>query len=88
MLRPEDQGMELKPWVDTDYLNPGYLLRSLDRLPRRGDTPEWQHSQDYFYESEAIPAIDLTDPVFAYNYRPMQREAVGMGHHETMRKAG
>ena len=88
VLRPEDRGMELKPWVDTDYLNPGYLLRSLDRLPRRGDTPEWQHSQDYFYESEAIPAIDLTDPVFAYNYRPMQREAAGMGHHETMRKAG
>ena len=44
------------------------LLRSLDRLPRRGDTPEWQHSQDYFYESEAIPAIDLTDPVFAYSH--------------------
>ncbi len=67
-LRPEDQGMELKPWADTDYLNPGYLLRSLDRLPRSGDQPEWQHSQDYLYESKAIPAIDLDDPVFSYGY--------------------
>lgn len=67
-LRPEDQGMELKPWADTDYLNPGYLLRSLDRLPRSGDQPEWRHSQDYLYESKAIPAIDLDDPVFSYGY--------------------
>lgn len=68
VLRPEDQGMALKPWADTDYLNPGYLLRSLDRLPRSGDRPEWQHSQDYLYESKAIPAIDLDDPVFSYGY--------------------
>ena len=27
-LRPEDVGMSLKPWVDTETLNPGYLLRS------------------------------------------------------------
>jgi len=87
VLRPEDRGMELKPWVDTDYLNPGYLLRSLDRLPRRGNTPEWQHSQDYFYESEAIPAIDLADPVFAYSYWPEQRAAAGIQHYETMRNA-
>ena len=67
-LRPEERDMPLRPWVDTDYLNPGYLLRSLDRLPRSGDRPEWQHSQDYLYESEAIPAIDLDDPIFSYSY--------------------
>lgn len=67
-LRPEDRDMPLQPWVDTEYLNPGYLLRSLDRLPRSGDKPEWQHSQDYLYESKAIPAIDLDDPIFSYNY--------------------
>jgi hypothetical protein len=59
--------MELRPWADTDYLNPGYLLRSLDRLPRSGDQPEWQHSQDYLYECEAIPSVDLTDAVFSYS---------------------
>lgn len=61
--------MDLKPWADTEYLNPGYLLRSLDRLPKRGDRPDWQHSQDYLYESEAIPRIDLTDPLFSYGYQ-------------------
>ncbi len=86
-LRPEEQDMKLKPWVDTDYLNPGYLLRSLDRLPQRGDTPEWQHSQDYLYESEAIPAIDLADAVFAYSYWPEQRADAGMRHYETTRNA-
>ena len=67
-LRPDDHDMPLRPWVDTEYLNPGYLLRSLDRLPRSGDKPEWQHSQDYLYESKAIPAIDLDDPIFSYSY--------------------
>ena len=67
VLRPEDKDMELRPWADTDYLNPGYLLRSLDRLPRSGDQPEWQHSQDNMYECEAIPSVDLTDAVFSYS---------------------
>lgn len=67
-LRPGEEKMELSPWADTEYLNPGYLLRSLERLPRRGDKPEWQHSQDYLYESKAIPQIDLTDPLFSYSY--------------------
>ena len=41
-------------------------LRSLHRLPRRGDKPEWQHSQDYLYERKALPSVDLTDPLFSY----------------------
>ena len=30
-------------------------------LPKRGDKPEWQHSQDYWAEKDEIPAIDLDD---------------------------
>ena len=67
-LRPEDAGMSLKPWVDTETLNPGYLLRSLHRLPRRGDKPEWQHSQDYEYEKQVLPTVDFTDSIFSYHY--------------------
>lgn len=67
-LRPEDTGMTLSPWVDTDTLNPGYLLRSLDRLPKRGDKPEWQHSQDYQYEKRVLPTVDFSDTIFSYNY--------------------
>jgi hypothetical protein len=67
-LRPSDAGMSIQPWVDTEDLNAGYLLRGLDRMPKRGDKPEWQHSQDYLYESQVLPTIDLTDPVFSYGY--------------------
>lgn len=67
-LRADDADMALHPWVDTEDLNAGYMLRSLHLLPRRGDKPEWQHSQDYLYESRTLPAIDLNDPVFSYGY--------------------
>jgi hypothetical protein len=41
-------------------------LRGLDRLPRRGGKPEWQHSQDYLYEREVLPSVDFSDPRFSY----------------------
>lgn len=66
-LRPEDADMELLPWIDTENFNPGYLLRSLDLLPKRGDKPEWQHTQDYWNEKDWIPAIDLDGPEFVYS---------------------
>ena len=47
-------------------MNAGYLLRGLDRLPRRGGKPEWQHSQDYLYEREVLPSVDFSDPRFSY----------------------
>ncbi len=65
-LRPEDEDMELLPWIDTENFNPGYLLRALDLLPMRGDKPEWQHTQDYWNEKDWIPAIDLDGPEFVY----------------------
>lgn len=67
-LRPEDEGMELLPWMDTENFNPGYLLRALDLLPRRGAKPEWQHSQDYWREKDELPAVDLNGPEFVYGF--------------------
>ena len=64
--RPEDAGMPLLPWADADSFNPGYLTRGMHLLPKRGDRPEWQHTQDYWSEKDVFPAIDLADPVFAY----------------------
>jgi cation diffusion facilitator CzcD-associated flavoprotein CzcO len=66
ILRPEDKDMELLPWIDSENFNPGYLMRALPLLPRRGDKPEWQHTQDYWRERDEIPAIDLDAPEFAY----------------------
>ena len=66
-LRPEDGDMELLPWIDPENFNPNYLTRALPILPKRGDKPEWQHTQDYWREKDDIPAIDLDAPEFIYH---------------------
>jgi cation diffusion facilitator CzcD-associated flavoprotein CzcO len=66
-LRPEDEGMELLPWIDPENFNPGYLMRAMHLLPKRGAKPEWQHTQDYWREKDEIPAIDLDGPEFVYS---------------------
>lgn len=65
-LRPEDKDMELKPWIDPENFNPGYLMRSMHLMPKRGDKPEWEHTQDYWREKDELPKIDLDGPEFVY----------------------
>jgi cation diffusion facilitator CzcD-associated flavoprotein CzcO len=65
-LRPEDEGMPLAAWIDPDTFNPGYLQRGVHLLPKRGDKPEWAHSQDYWWEKDELARTDLADPVFLY----------------------
>lgn len=65
-LRPEDGDMPLLPWIDPENFNPGYMMRGMHLLPKRGDKPEWQHSQDYWSEKDQLPVIDLDDDVFVY----------------------
>ena len=66
-LRPEDRNMKLLPWIDEENFNPGYLMRSMHLLPRRGEKPEWQHTQDYWREKTELPLIDLTGKEFLYS---------------------
>ena len=66
-LRPQDKDMKLGSWIDPENFNPGYLMRGMHLLPKRGDKPEWQHTQDYWSEKNDLPAIDLDDPVFVYS---------------------
>jgi len=65
-LRPEDEGMPLLPWIDPENFNPGYIMRGMHLLPKRGDKPEWQHTQDYWAEKDEFPSIDLDDRAFVY----------------------
>jgi cation diffusion facilitator CzcD-associated flavoprotein CzcO len=65
-LRPEDHNMPLLSWIDPENFNPNYLMRAMHLLPKRGDKPEWQHSQDYWAEKDQFPAIDLADKAFVY----------------------
>jgi cation diffusion facilitator CzcD-associated flavoprotein CzcO len=65
-LRPEDHNMPILPWIDPENFNPGYLMRAMHLLPKRGEKPEWQHTQDYWAEKDAFPAIDLDGAEFVY----------------------
>jgi cation diffusion facilitator CzcD-associated flavoprotein CzcO len=65
-LRPDDHNMPLLSWIDPENFNPNYLMRDMHLLPKRGDKPEWQHSQDYWAEKDQFPAIDLDDAAFVY----------------------
>ena len=66
ILRPEDKDMQLGPWMDPENFNPGYLMRSMHLLPKRGDKAEWQHTQDYWAERHEIPGIDIEGGEFDY----------------------
>ena len=65
-LRPEDADSPILSWIDPENFNPGYLMRSMDRLPKRLDKPEWQHTQDYWAEKDVLPAADLDDGCLVY----------------------
>jgi len=39
VLRTEDKDMPLLPWVDPENFNPGYMMRNMHLLPKRGDNP-------------------------------------------------
>jgi cation diffusion facilitator CzcD-associated flavoprotein CzcO len=65
-LRPEDRDMTLLPWIDSETFNPGYLMRGVHLLPKRGDKVEWAHSQEYWRERDDLPRVDLADAAFVY----------------------
>lgn len=68
-FRVQDQDMEILPWMDSDNFNPGYLMRSMHLMPKRGADPIWQHTQDYWKECEELPAVDLSADEFVYSRR-------------------
>ena len=65
-LRPDDRDMPLAPWVDPEEFNPGYLIRAMHLLPKRGDKPEWRHSHDYAADKELLARADLEDGALDY----------------------
>jgi cation diffusion facilitator CzcD-associated flavoprotein CzcO len=66
-LREADRGMALRPWVEPDNFNPGYLQRGMDRLPKQGDRPPWRHTQDFHVDRAELPAADLDDGSLAFD---------------------
>ncbi|MCO5312803.1 MAG: NAD(P)/FAD-dependent oxidoreductase [Microthrixaceae bacterium] len=66
-LRDSDADMALLPWVDPENFNPGYLARSLDRMPRRGDREPWTWGSEYPDEKAALEAADLDDGTLQFS---------------------
>jgi cation diffusion facilitator CzcD-associated flavoprotein CzcO len=66
-LRAEDHNMHIGPWIDEQNMNSGYLQRGVHLLPRAGNKPEWQHSQDYWREKDEFPHFDLNESTLQYS---------------------
>jgi cation diffusion facilitator CzcD-associated flavoprotein CzcO len=60
-LRPEDEAGELRPWVEPDNFNPGYLTRSMHLMPKQGATDPWRWGETYLVERTMLAEADLTD---------------------------
>jgi cation diffusion facilitator CzcD-associated flavoprotein CzcO len=69
MLRAEDADMPIGPWVTPESFSSGYLMRQQHLLPKTGNKPEWQHTQDYWKERETLPKINL-DEILIYDRPP------------------
>lgn len=66
-LREQDHDAPLEAWIDPENFNPGYIMRSIHLMPKRIDTAEWRHTQDYWLEKEELPSADLEDGCLRYN---------------------
>ena len=66
LVPEQDQDMKISPWIDPENFNAGYVMRSLDILPRQGDRQPWVMTQDYFSDRETMPAADLGDGTLVY----------------------
>jgi cation diffusion facilitator CzcD-associated flavoprotein CzcO len=60
-LRAEDQDMKIRPFVDPDDFNPGYMQRGAHLMPSQGDHAPWVYDQNYYIEKGELPAADLDD---------------------------
>jgi cation diffusion facilitator CzcD-associated flavoprotein CzcO len=65
-LRPDEATMALRPWIEPDNFNPGYLMRGMHRLPQQGTHAPWLHEQDYATDKIELPRADLHDGSLHY----------------------
>jgi cation diffusion facilitator CzcD-associated flavoprotein CzcO len=65
-LSEQDKDMPLRPFIEPDNFNAGYLMRSMHLLPKQGDRIPWLMSQDYYLEKDEIPVCDLDDGTLRY----------------------
>lgn len=59
-----DPSVTEEPFMDFDA---GYVLRSVDQLPKQGDRAPWRMKQNYVHDLRAIRGADLDDPALAWS---------------------
>lgn len=63
-LRPEDEGMPERPWID-DFSS-GYMRRMMHLMPRQGDRYPWLNSQRYVAEKKRFKKDQIDDGVMQF----------------------
>ncbi|MDT0200392.1 NAD(P)/FAD-dependent oxidoreductase [Nocardioides sp. AE5] len=58
------EGVAEEPFMDFEA---GYVLRSLDQLPKQGDVEPWKLKQNWFYDVRQIRNSELDDGVLAFS---------------------
>ena len=66
-LRPEDQGMNGKGYIDPEDFSPGYMRRGIHRLPKQSDSGPWTNSQDYYSEKDELPNAPFDDGALEFS---------------------
>ncbi len=63
MLRDEDQGMEVRPWID-DF-PAGYMTRSMHLFPKQGEGP-WRNTQDFAADKQMVRKAPIADSALQF----------------------
>ena len=67
VLRPHDADMSLISWVDPANFNPGYMMRTMHRMPKQGDRDPWTWGLEYAEEKNVLAGVDLDDGTLAFS---------------------
>lgn len=63
-LRPEDEGMPTRPWID-DF-SAGYMQRSMHLFARQGVGP-WRNTQNYALDKKMVRKAPIDDDVLVFD---------------------
>lgn len=63
-LRPEDRGMQERPWIEG--FTPGYIQRMIHLFPKQGDREPWTNTQDYVVDRKTLRTTPFEDGVLSF----------------------
>jgi monooxygenase len=72
-LRPSDQGMPERPWID-DF-SPGYIERVLHLFPKQGDREPWINPQNYGRDKKMFRTSALDDGCMQFTRARVREDA-------------